>query len=167
MPKVIPKRVPDCAKRLLQRHEWFDDIEVVDRARLAKANWIARLLSSPTFAQKPVSAITLGRTIYFRQDVHFDPHSLRGLALLAHELKHVEQYEQEGLPKFYAKYLWDYAKHRYGPGIQYEAQASEFETEVKAHLDLEFQGNPGVEPCVEMVEPHTPNLTFVKKQIDT
>ena len=163
MSEPLPARIPGCAVNLLARPEWFADPNVVTRARLSEAGWVARLLSSKFFAGTEISAITLGHKINFCKLDRYDPHSPRGLALLAHELKHVEQFEHYGRVGFYLKYLWDYLRHGYGKeGLAIEKEAYRFEAQVKVHLTREFDGNPECHSCLEMAEPHTPNPNFIK-----
>ena len=158
----LPERIPACAAKMLARPEWFTDPGIVSRARLSPAIGLAQLFSGKFFARTEIGAITLGRVIYFRMLEQYDPHSPWGLAFLAHELKHVEQYEKDGWPKFYAQYLWAYAFHGYGESVPFEAEAYEFQRHVQAHLIAEFENNPGRSPCCEMGDPHTPNEMFVK-----
>jgi len=158
----LPERIPPCAVKMLARPEWFADPGVVSRARLSGATGLAQLFSSRFFARTEIGAITLGRVIHFRMSEQYDPHSAWGLALLAHELKHVEQYEKDGWCKFYAKYLWAYVFHGYGESVPFEAAAYEFQRQVQAHLTAEFENNLGCSPCCEIGDPHTPNETFVK-----
>jgi hypothetical protein len=163
MSSKIPKHCPTCAVSVLARREWFDDPEIVTRTRLAEAKGISRLLSSKFFAGQRIAAITLGQTIYFRELDQFDPHSIEGLALLAHEIKHVEQYRKKGFIRFYAKYIWDYIIRRgYGEQLTFEAEASELQRQVRAHLIQEFGSNPDMKMCKEMGDPHTPNEQFAK-----
>ena len=163
MSEPLPARIPGCAVNLLARPEWFIDPSVVTRARLSGAGWMARLLSGKLFAGIEISAITLGHKINIRKMDHYDPHSPRGLALLAHELKHVEQYERYGRLGFYLKYLRDYLRHGYGQErLTLEQEAYLFQGQVKEHLLQEFAGNPGCPLCIEMAEPHTPNPAFIK-----
>jgi hypothetical protein len=147
---------------MLARAEWFADPGTIARTKLAKANGIARLLSSPRFAGTAIGAITLGKTIYFRDPDLYDPHTPRGLAFLAHEIKHVEQYERHKLVGFYFKYLKDYFRGGYSRGIEFEDEAYGFQPKVQEHLETEFDDNPGLEVCQEMGEPHTPNPAFVR-----
>ena len=158
----LPEKCPACVVSMLARQEWFADPEVVSRARLAKAGGIPRLLSSQKLAGRKIGAITLGSTIYFREIDQYDPHTVTGLVFLAHEIKHVEQYQREGFVRFYIRYLWDYILHGYGESISFEAEASEFERQVMEHLTREFENNSGSQPCSEMAEPHTPNERFAK-----
>jgi|GEM_PF-1008702 len=160
----IPRQVPACAVNLLARPEWFSDPAVVARATLAEANALARFLSSPRFSgTENIWAITLGNTIYIRLLEMYDPHTPVGLALLAHEIKHVEQYEREGLVSFFAKYVQSYAgKGGYSSAVNFETEAYEFQKQVEAHLTQEFANNPGIACCQEMTDPHTPNPNFFK-----
>jgi hypothetical protein len=154
--------IPACAIHLLARPEWYSDLAVFQRARLKPAGWFTSFISSERFSGGAVAAITLGRTIYLRTPDAYDPHSLAGLALLAHELKHVEQYEQIGFFRFYYRYLRGYLSRGYGEDIPIEAEAYAFERVVLEHLRHEFDANGSRKMCVEMAPPHTPNLAFEK-----
>ena len=114
MSEKLPQRIPACAVNMLARPEWFADPEIVTRVQLTEASRIARFISSKRFAGTGVSAITLGHTIHIRKPERYNPHTPSGLALLAHEIKHVEQYEQHGPLGFYTRYLWDYARSHGG-----------------------------------------------------
>ncbi len=162
MSRTLPKRIPACVVNLLARPEWFTDPEIVGRVRLNKATGLAGFLSSHWFAHAEVSAITLDHTIHIRRQGDYNPHTVGGLALLAHEIKHAEQCERMGWPKFCAKYLWAYLFHGYGEAVPFEAEAYQFEWQVAAHLKREFDSNLGCVPCTEMAEPHTPNTAFIK-----
>ncbi len=163
MTEIIPERIPDCVVRLLARPEWYVDPGIVRRAKLKLASGVVAFLSSERFSKGRAKAITLGKTIYFCGIEQFQPHTPRGLALIAHELKHIEQYERDRLLGFYARYLWGYIRHGYGKEIGYEATAYALEAAVKAHLQEEFSENAGQNPCIQMGEPHTPNPEFVLK----
>jgi hypothetical protein len=160
MSELIPERIPDCAERLLARGEWYADPGVVRRTKLKLASGLAAFLSSERVSKVKTKAITLGRTIHFCDADHFQPHNAKGLALIAHELKHVEQFERYKPVKFYAKYLWGFIRHGYGKEIDIEATAYALEAAVKAHLRDEFTANAGRNPCLQMDEPHTPNPEF-------
>ncbi|MCP4536405.1 MAG: DUF4157 domain-containing protein [Chloroflexi bacterium] len=160
MSDKLPAKIPACAANLLARPEWFADPEIVDRVQVRKASRFARFISSKRFANTEISAVTLGHTIHMRKPEKFDPHSPSGLALLAHEIKHVEQYEQRGRLKFYTSYLWDYARGRYKK-VSLEKQAYEFDKVVEDHLKDEFRANSDA-PCEEQADPHTPNDAFAK-----
>jgi hypothetical protein len=162
MSDSLPEKIPTCALNLLAREEWFADPQVLSRVKLAEPNWLARLLTSPPFNRGDVSAITLSHTIYYRKLDRFNPHTAGGLALLAHEAKHVEQYEREGLLKFCVKYVWAFVFKGDGRSIPFEGEAYDFEDKVEAHLETEFADNQGRDPCQEMGPPHTPNDAYVK-----
>ena len=81
-------------------------------------------------------AITLGRRIYFRHKGPggYDPYSLDGIELLAHELTHVEQFARfRWIGSFGARYVIDYGRNRFRGlnskdayiGIRYEREAQE------------------------------------------
>ena len=157
---LLPKEIPACAVRLLARPEWFADPGIVQRTKLAKARGLARRLSSPRFAGTEIAAIALGHTIYFRQMEAYNPHAPRGLALLAHEIKHIEQVERYGLVSFYWRYWLDYRRQGYGEALPFETEAYQFERLVRAQLKNEFALNAGRTPCLEMAAPHSPNPAF-------
>jgi hypothetical protein len=162
MNNTIPEGIPRCAMTMLAREEWFADIDILEKITLAPATWFARFVSSPRFNRRSVSAITLGHTIYYRKLDRFDPHTARGLALLAHEAKHVEQQERDGVVWFHINYLLDYRRYGYGKKIRYEKEAYALQDKIMAHLVKEFTANAGQRPCREMAPPHTPNEAFVK-----
>jgi len=158
---TVPKKVPPCAERLLRRPEWFADPNIVSRANLTKAKWYARILSSEFFAKTEITAITLGHTIHFRDERFYNPHTIQGLSLLAHEIKHVEQYEKLGFFGFIGKYLRDYFSHGYGDDISFEGEAYEFEKQVRNHVRNEFRQNSNAEICLDLDIPHRPNIDFL------
>lgn len=124
--------LPEQAKRALKRKEWFPDPSVVDRARAVVLPFCPRYIATRR------RAITLGHLIIFTTPQYYDPCSLQGLALLAHELKHVEQYSREGLLRF----LWHYLSHSLKVGYDlerhpYEKEATEFEARIQAQLKKE------------------------------
>jgi hypothetical protein len=166
MSEKIPARCPECVLALLSRPEWYPKPEVLREARLAYATGLPRLLSSEFFSGGKMAAITLGKTIYFRNEDLYNPHTIAGLSLLAHELKHVEQYLNDKLFKFYANYLRDYARHKYGKNISYEAEAYALGSAVKKQLTKEVQFNQPRKACMED-EGHTPNLAFIKLPIES
>ncbi len=133
---TIPKHLPLYAVNLLARPEWFTDPCIVARANFAKANAIARFLSSPRFAGRDdIWAITLGGTIHVRMAEAYDPHSAIGLALIAHEIKHLEQFEKEGFIGFISKYVQSYlAQGGYSTAVKFETEAYEFQRKVEEHL---------------------------------
>jgi len=128
----LPRRLPISTIESLKRKEWFTDPSVVDRARAVILPFCPRYIATRR------TAITLGHFIIFTKPQYYDPSSIQGLALLAHELKHVEQYRREGPLRF----LWQYFSHWLKVGYDlkrhpYEREATELEARVQAQLQKE------------------------------
>lgn len=152
MPKQIPTQIPECAANLIARPEWFADPSVVLRANLRLATGLARFLSSSRFAKRSIDAITFGHTINYREIDGYDDQTPAGLALLAHELKHVEQFERDGRIGFYLNYLRGYFRSGYGENIPYEAEAYALQRQIRMHLKREFSDNHPIHPCISPTE---------------
>jgi len=135
----LPLRLPDEAIDRLKRKEWFPDPSVVERARAVILPFCPRYIAiCPRYITTRRRAITLGHLIIFTQPQYYDPYSIPGLALLAHELKHVEQYRREGLLRF----LWRYITHWLKVGYDlerhpYEKEAYAFQNLVEKRLKEE------------------------------
>ncbi len=69
-------------------------------------------------------ALTFSPFIFFGK-TSYDAKSLASLALLAHELKHLEQYQEYGRLRFLLRYFWDLARNRfrYSRDLPLEADA--------------------------------------------
>ena len=65
----------------------------------------------PRWAAGRPAAMTFRHTVYFAPGC-FEPSSTEGIALLAHELAHVEQFRRLGTLRFAARYLGAYLKSR-------------------------------------------------------
>ena len=129
----MPRRLPQEAIDRLKRKEWFPDPSIVERARAVILPFCPRYITTRR------TAITLGHLIIFTKPRYYDPCSIQGLALLAHELKHVEQYRREGLLRF----LWKYLSHWLKVGYDlerhpYEKEAYAFQMLVKKRLKEEW-----------------------------
>ena len=98
--------------------EPYYDIQVLDTARY-KVGDETELNAANTLLQNPdINAVTLVDIIVFR-----DPEdALNNVALWAHELKHVQQYQQWGVREFATRYTRDYSA--------VEAPAYEIQTQV-------------------------------------
>ena len=84
--------------------EPFYDIQVLDAARY-KVGDDVELNAANTMLQNPdVNAVTLVDIIVFRHEED----ALNNVALWAHELKHVEQYQQWGVHEFATRYIRGY-----------------------------------------------------------
>ncbi len=77
------------------------------------------------------AGITLGNKIYIRPG-QYDPSTIQGSELLAHELIHVGQYRIVYSPK--SKYLRELLKHGSGPKNKYEAPG--YAMEIDVHFSL-------------------------------
>lgn len=160
MPDTLPLVLPACCIEVLGRPGWFDPA-LLAAIRLRPANAFVRAISSPRVAGKEISATTLGETIYFRQPERFDPTSPAGLALLAHEIRHVEQYrDRGGVVRFALAYISEYMRGGYGTGISFEADAYQVGRIVYAHLEEEFAYNAGQPPCVLTPAGYVPNALY-------
>lgn len=128
----MPGRLPEEAIENLKRKEWFPDPSVVDRAR------VVILPFCPRYIANRRTAITLGHLIIFTKLQYYDPCSIQGLALLAHELKHVEQYEIGGIFRFLWRYLREWLKVGYDLDRHpYEKEAYALQEQVKKRLKEE------------------------------
>lgn len=89
-----------------QHCQLFFDHEVLDSVRIIDGK-------VPFWLHRHMDGVVLGNRIYFRAGV-YQPESLCGMELLAHELTHVEQFFQ-GMTII--KYLWEsrrgYRKNRF------------------------------------------------------
>lgn len=82
------------------------------------------------------------RRLYFKAG-HFDPETVVGLAIIAHELKHVEQYRRLGTVRFVVAYVREYLGNRRAGlsraeayrSVSFEREAYEFEAHVRAVLE--------------------------------
>ncbi len=158
---ALPRRLPECCVYVLGRPGWYDR-ELLRAVEIKPANAFIKAISSPQIAGTEITATTIGDTIYFRKPEGFDPHSLAGLSLLAHEVRHVEQYrEQGGLVPFALNYVLEYLRMGYGSDISFEAEAYEIGDVVQAHLTQEFEYNEGVSHCsMTPTGEHRPNLVY-------
>jgi hypothetical protein len=81
---------------------WFPDLDIT-KVRIVGNGpvcWFVRHVLKQ-------GAMTIAPFVFFGRD-EFDPKSGSSLALVAHELKHIEQYRQMG----HVKFLWTYLKDR-------------------------------------------------------
>ena len=113
--------------------EPYYDIQVLDSARY-KVGDDAELNAANTMLQNPdINAVTLVDIIVFRSQ----DDALNNVALWAHELKHVQQYQQWGVSEFATRYTRDYTA--------VEAPAYEIQTQVAKALRASV-AQPGLPP---------------------
>jgi hypothetical protein len=84
-------------------------------------------------------AMTISPWIFYGR-ARFDPAQLGAVALLAHELKHIEQFRQLGHLRFFLRYFSDLAQHgfRYSRLLVLEAEAYELQAVVRETLRPAF-----------------------------
>ncbi len=129
-------RLPPAVAELLQ--PWFPDLDL-SRVRLVQRGpvcWFVRVVLRK-------SAMTVAPFIFLgdrRRDLA-DP---TFLALLAHELKHVEQFRRYGYVRFLLKYFWDMGRRgfRYSARLPLEAEAYDLERRVLAALSSDEGSRP-------------------------
>lgn len=101
---VKVKRLPREAKEILNK--WYPDIDldaVLIKKNTKLGNFFAKLFGA--------AAITVGKTIHLTKYSFFheeNPTEVAGLALLIHELKHIEQQKEMGVFLFYFRYIFIY-----------------------------------------------------------
>jgi hypothetical protein len=109
---------------------WFEGLDLT-RVRLVYTGpvcWYVRNVAKQ-------GAMTIAPFIFYGRTA-YDPARLGSVALLAHELKHVEQYKRYGHALFLARYLIALAKARfhYSRELPLEVEAYELQDEVRARL---------------------------------
>jgi hypothetical protein len=68
----------------------------------------------------------------------FEPSRVSSLALLAHELKHVQQYSERGRPAFLVRYFIDKARNgfKYNENLPLEKEAYDVQRDVEKNLKI-------------------------------
>jgi hypothetical protein len=109
---------------------WFPDLDF-GRVRLVHegpVSWFVRTVLRQ-------GAMTIAPFVFFGKH-RYDPSSARSLALLAHELRHVEQYAKMGRLRFLFTYVRDRIKAgRYSRDLPLEAGPYALQEEVMATLE--------------------------------
>jgi hypothetical protein len=109
---------------------WFPDLDMqsVTLVHGGPVCWFVRSVIKQ-------GAMTVAPYVFYGKS-SFDPARARSLALLAHELKHVEQYRQRGRAGFLLKYLVDKARNgfKYSETLPLEQEAYELQREVEKKL---------------------------------
>lgn len=84
-------------------------------------------------------AMTIAPFIFYGR-ARFDASSLGSVALLAHELRHIEQYRRHGHVPFLLRYLRDLAaaRFRYSRDLPFEAECYALQDEVREALRPRF-----------------------------
>lgn len=125
-------KLSDSTIELLQ--PWFSDLQLRDVSLVSTGPvcWYVR-----TIAQQGM--MTIAPWVFFGRE-SYNPDSLASVALIAHELKHVQQYQERGHAAFLARYLWDLGRNgfRYSRELPLEAEAYSLQAEVRAALRPHF-----------------------------
>jgi hypothetical protein len=108
---------------------WFPDLDFthVHLVHSGPASWFVRVVLRQ-------GAMTIAPYVFFGKH-RFDPSSPRSLALLAHELRHIEQYAKMGRLRFLVTYARDRIKARkYSRDLPLEAGPYALQDEVRLAL---------------------------------
>ena len=109
---------------------WFPDLDF-GRVRLVHrgpVSWFVRTVLRQ-------GAMTVAPYVFFGGH-HFDPESPRSLSLLAHELRHIEQYAEMGHMRFLTTYAIDRIKAgHYSRELPLESGPYALQDEVRAALE--------------------------------
>lgn len=101
--------------------------------RIKENSWIAKLAAVKMKAKK--LAIVVGSTIHLHNTKRNE--FLNDTDWVCHELKHVEQYRQNGLAGFLVTYLFDWMKNGYYHN-KYEVEARESEKDENLMKEVKF-----------------------------
>lgn len=93
--------------------------------RIRENSWLAKIAAAKMRSAKV--AIVFGSTIHLHNTKRED--FLKDSDWVCHELKHVEQYQQNGFVLFICKYLWEWIRKGYYNN-RFEAEARENEKNV-------------------------------------
>ena len=124
--------LPESLRRILAPH--FPALDLSEVRIHRHIPWYVK-----RFAVIAPAAYTRGRNIYFAPDC-YDPRSVEGVALIAHELVHCQQYRKIGALRFPAAYLQHYFRNKKSglsvseayEEIPFEREACDKEAEVLA-----------------------------------
>jgi hypothetical protein len=103
------------------------------KVRIKENSRVAKLAAAKMKADKV--AIVFGNTIHLHNTSRNE--FLSDTDWVCHELKHVEQYQQNGFTGFLAKYLLDWMKNGYyNNKFEVEARASEKDVELLKRMKI-------------------------------
>lgn len=102
------------------------------QVRIKENSWVAKIAAAKMKAGKV--AIVFGNTIHLHNTSRTE--FLNDKRWVSHELKHVEQYKQNGFAGFIAKYVFDWMKNGYYNN-KFEIEARESE-EDELFKEIEF-----------------------------
>jgi hypothetical protein len=113
---------------------WFPEPDL-QRVRIVRGGpvcWYVRYVARQ-------GAMTIAPFVFYGRE-RYDPSTPRGLALLAHELLHVQQYRAYGHARFLLLYLRDLARarFRYSADLPLERPCYNLQAQVRETLDPTF-----------------------------
>jgi len=103
------------------------------KVRIKENSWLAKIAATKMKADKV--AIVFGKTIHLHQTTRAE--FLSNKEWVCHELKHVEQYKENGFVGFIAKYLFNWVKNGYYNN-KFEIEARENENKDWVIRKVEF-----------------------------
>ena len=103
------------------------------KVQLKENSWVARLAAQKMKADKV--AIVFGNSIHLHNTTRNE--FLSDSDWVCHELKHVQQYQQNGFAGFIGKYLFDWMKNGYYNN-RFEVEARESEKDVSLIKKTKF-----------------------------
>jgi Domain of unknown function (DUF4157) len=95
------------------------------KVQIKENSWVAKLAAKKMQADKV--AIVFGNTIHLHNTSRTE--FLNDSDWVSHELKHVQQYQENGFVGFISKYLFDWVKNGYHNN-RFEVEARESEKDV-------------------------------------
>jgi hypothetical protein len=118
----------DTARKL---HPWFPDLDM-QSVTLVNA-WPMNALVKNVLCQ---GAMTISPFVFYGKAT-FTPGNARSIALLAHELKHIQQYRSMGHAGFFWRYFMDKARNgfEYSKTLPLEKTAYDLQAEVLQALE--------------------------------
>lgn len=136
------KPLTDCVKNLLRPYFPDTNLDAVDiQEDVRIQGWLGN------------AAMTWGNKIDFAPG-YYDPYTTPGISLIAHELKHVEQFQRYGKRAFLSLYLQSYLFGVVQPGVGHDEayrkigfERVAFDIEDKVLSDLLRKYGPKQDPC--------------------
>jgi len=130
---AVPGRITPCVKKLLG-----DSFKELDLDKVVMWGGI------PTYVWDDANAYTDNNVIYFKEG-QYDPYSVEGIALIAHELVHYRQYVRFGNLPMKLGYLKSALRNGASRTNPYEKEAYDMQEEI--YKKLTDMGYGKINPC--------------------
>lgn len=114
--------------------QWFPMVLVQQVVIRSAPAWVRALMRLTPGA----IMMTVGNTIYVRDESMIDWSSARDQAVLAHELRHVEQYQEYGMIGFLLRYTLDWLRNGYR-GVRFEIDAYALQRQVQTYFERHWE----------------------------